>query len=129
MPPKSKAGSPKSNSRNPKDWVTYDFVTMTLNEAQKEQFREWYKSAGTSAFDELEALIPSGYKISVAYDGSNNCFIATLTCKEPTDPNYGYCLSSRGPDIWTSLALCVFKTIELCTDCDWPKEARSNDFG
>lgn len=127
--PIKKTGSVKSNSKNPKDWVSYDFVNMTLNEAQKEQFKEWYKDAGSTAFDELEGLIPVGYKVSIAYDESNKCFISTLTCKEPTDPNYGFCLSSRGPDIWTSLALNVFKTVVLCTDCDWPKEQRTNDFG
>lgn len=128
MPIKS-TGNHKSNSKNPKDWQQYEFVNMSLNEAQKDQFHAWYKDAGSHAYDELDALLPAGYKVSLSHDENNSCVIATLTCKEPTDPNYGYCLTSRGPDMWTALALCVFKTTELCTDYEWPKDKRQSNFG
>lgn len=129
MPPKKPVGNHKSNSKNPSDWTKYEFINWNLSDAQKEQFNAWYKSQGAEVFAEVESLLASGYKVSMAYDESNKCHLATLTCKEPTDPNYAYCLSSRGPDMWTALAICAFKTFELCTDCDWPKEQQARDFG
>jgi hypothetical protein len=127
--PAKKTGNSKSNSRNPKDWINYEFVQFTLNEAQKDQFREWYKEQGSSCFDDLKGLLASGYKVSLAGDDNNNCVIATLTCKEPTDPNYAYCLSSRATDAWEALAMCLFKTFELCEDADWPKDAQAKNYG
>lgn len=126
---RSKIGNKKSNSHNPKDWVNYEFINWTLNNAEKEQFAEWYKENAATAFDDLQGLLASGYKVSISHDVSNDCSIATLTCKEPTDPNYGYCLTSRASTGWEAMAICLFKTFELAKDYEWPKEVRTNNYG
>lgn len=122
-------GSPKSNSRNSQDWANFSFVAFTLVEAQKDQFREWYKEQGSRSLDELSSMVTGGYKLTVSWDEQSSCFIASLTCKEPTDPNYGYVLSSRSTDIWEAMALNVFKTVEIFEEYEWPKTAEERTFG
>ena len=122
-------GNAKSNSRNPSDWQNFEFVALTLDEAQKDQFREWYKEQGQRALDELPSMVTGGYKASVGWDEGSQCFIASLTCKEPTDPNYGYVLSSRSTDLWEAMALNVFKTVEICEEYEWPRTPQVRNFG
>lgn len=116
-------------AKNANGFQSYEFVNMSLNSAQGKQFREWYAQEAAGWHDDLAGMVLSGYKVSATWNDQNQCYIATLTCNEETDPNYGYCLSSRADNVWEALAMCVFKTFELCTDQEWPKTAPQNSFG
>jgi len=131
--PKPKFGSnkpnAKANSKNPNDWSNFEFISLRLSDSQRDQFNVWYKSDISGFITELTAMITGNYKLTCTYDGTSACFISSLTCKEETDPNYGYVLTSRSPDLMEAIALNVFKTVEICTELDWPKDTQRNNWG
>lgn len=121
--------SPKANSRNPKDWKDFEFVNVSMSDTDKAHFKELQETASDELDDSLVTLVEGGYKLSASWDGSNDCFIVSLTCKHETDDNYGYVLSSRSNNLLEAMRLGVFKTMYLCKDGVWPKDTKQNSWG
>lgn len=117
MPQKS--GNRKSNSKNPADWQKFDFVEIRLTDADKADFKAKYAKDAQLFFGELDGLSKNGYKVSLSYDTSNNCVIASLTCREASDPNFNFVLTARAGDTWEALALVLYKHLFMCDDGDW----------
>lgn len=128
--PQSKGnGNEKSNSKNPLDWSSVEFITMPLNEAQKKDFSSRLREMCDSVPEFLLTFGQAGYKFSLTYDESNYCFIASVTCRRAADPNFGYCLSSRAGDPMEALALCAYKTYFCCADCEWDRSPQTRNWG
>lgn len=124
-----KTGKGKGYSRNPADWTNFEFVTVNLTEAQAKEFRVLQQEGPDELDDATVTLLEGRYKLSVVYDALNSCFIASLTCKQEDDENYGYVLSSRSADPWEAIRLCSFKTVHVCKDGSWPKEKTQTNWG
>lgn len=122
-------GNAKSQSRNPKDWSNFEFVNIPLTEADKTHFKELQSTNPDELDDALVTLVEGEYKFSVTWDKSNECFIGSLTCRHPSDDNYGYVLSSRSDNLFEVMRLCVFKHVYLCENGSWPKDKRQSSWG
>lgn len=123
--PKSR-GNSKSQSRNSNDWGKFDFVEINLSEEDKADFKKLYAEHPSNLLNSLDEMTKNGYKVSLTYDTSNNCVIASLTCKEPLDANFNYILSARSSDTYEALALVLYKHYYLSDDGDWGAETRTN---
>lgn len=127
--PRSKAGNAKSNSTNPNDWQKFEFAKVNLDDKAKAEFRKKFQADAGSYIQGLAEYAQGGYKFSFSWDMNGKCFIASMTCKEPSDPNYNYVLTSRSPDLYEALALNVFKTREYCADEVWTDGTEEGDWG
>lgn len=116
----------KANSRNPADWQKFEFVEIQVGKDEQAEFKARYAKEPAHFLDELSGLVRSGYKFSATYDDTNNCVIASLSCREPSDPNFNYVLSARAGDIWEASALVMYKHLYLCDDGDWGGDTRTD---
>lgn len=94
------------------------FVEVPLSDDDKASLAQGHFEA-EDAFSFLEELANDGYKVSISQDAKNSCYIASATGRHPDDPNNGYTLSGRGPDVLGSLAALAYKHITLCERGAW----------
>jgi hypothetical protein len=113
----------------PRRFDDITFVVMRLGEAEKKQFKSWFSAKENAWFTRLSEIVQDGYKLSLSYWFDGACYIGTLTCKEPKDPNHNRAMSSRSDDPAEALALCVFKHDHLCNDNIWEAEANDQNWG
>jgi hypothetical protein len=91
--------------------------TVFLRVPLSENDKEWLEKADCRLEfppDLLFSLVATGYKVSLAPDAKNNCFIATLTDKVPNSPTFNCCISSRGSspvNAWYALAYRHFQKL------------------
>jgi len=121
--------SPKAQSKNPRDWKDFEFIRLELTDADKVHFKDEAAKNPQELWDAIVSLVEMGYKLTFSGDKANACFIASLTCKDELDDNYGYVLTSRSDDLYEAALLNAFKHLYLCKDGTWPKEAVRNNWG
>src|SRR5574338_1165560 len=111
------------------NWRKVDFVNINLSNAEKKQFKSWYEENQAAIPELAAAMTGQGYKLSIKWDNSNSCFIATVTCEGDGLPNDGKALSSRSGDFMEAVALNIFKTDVVSDDGVWPETSRGNSWG
>lgn len=111
------------------EYQKIEFVNINLSAQEKQHFKSWYHEHESEIPSLATAFIAQGYKLSLKYDGENECFIATSTCQDETMPNGGKALSSRSDDWIEALALNIYKTDVVSEDGTWESSGRSNSWG
>lgn len=127
--PNKPIGNKKSNSKNPADWQKFEFARVTLDDKAKAAFKKAYAENAAEMLGELGSYAVAGYKFSLAWDDNGQCFIASMTCREPSDPNFNYVLSSRSSDAFEALALNIYKTRNYCADGVWTDGTEESNWG
>jgi len=94
------------------------FVDVQLTDADKASLAEGHFEAG-DAFQFVEEMVEDGYKVTLSQDTAHSCYIAAATGRLPDDPNNGYTLTGRGPDVIGSLACLAHKHIIICQRGAW----------
>lgn len=106
------AGDMAKNGRTEQKFEFKGFVNLRLSDDDKGQILEAKRNVEIMMQD-CGALIYNGYKLSFNYDRYSGAQQVTLTCTAPDDPNYGYAISARHPDLDTALATLLYKHYEL----------------
>lgn len=117
-------------SKGNNDW-SMEFISLPLLADQKESFIAWSQEASADVEIFVAQLLGTGYKLSMTLDATNNCIIATATCKEERSPNNGYAMSSRSDTWLEALLMTVYKTVVLYPEREggWPKNTRNDSWG
>jgi len=118
-----KKGSVQSN------WNKIEFINVTLTEPQKKEFKVWAKEQSASIADELGQVMVDEYRVSLVWDDSNQCFIATFTGKVDQSTNADKALSSRSDDWYEAIALTLFKHKVIFGGKTWNGETSKNNWG
>lgn len=103
----------------PKDeWGGY--VQCSVDGPEREQFDLWLAENPTAMPALLVDALASGLKLTLVWDGKNDCFIATLTGRPDYEGQSAYTcsLSARAGDMNTALSVLVYKHVEICGE-DW----------
>lgn len=115
-PVKSPIGARKNGKRD--DWG--GFVQISLDESDRERYDVWVSENPNAMWPLLIDSLAEGLKLTVVWDGANECFIATFTGRP--DPmgkmEFTTSLSARNSDFIATLTLLVYKHVELCGE-DW----------
>jgi hypothetical protein len=138
---------PRGKSKSPQDsfdehGLTYNrraqkgdewggFVQVSLDEAHREEYDLWLSEAGPNVWRELDDALGVGLKLSVSYDGSNQCYIGSLTGRPDVGGARAFTcsLSARGGTFEEAVAVLIYKHASLL-HYDWwdavnePKRAR-----
>ena len=85
-----------------------DFVHIELASTDKEALKTWDKNFSTTE-KSISDLCMGGCKLSVVYDGRNDCYICTLTTQKVEAPAHQQCVSARGPDMLSSMRALAYK--------------------
>lgn len=107
------------------------FVQVSVDEAHREDFDLWLSETGEAVYRELDDALASGLKFTMAYDGANQCYIASLTGRPDTAGvrTFTCCLSARAGTFTEAIAVLMYKHASLL-HYDWwdavnePKRSR-----
>jgi len=107
------------------------FVQISVDEAHREEFDIWTMETGEGVWRELDDALGSGLKFTMAFDGANQCYIASLTGRPDTSGVRAFtcCLSARGGTFSEAITLLMYKHCALL-HLDWwdavnaPKKSR-----
>lgn len=110
-------------------WDKIEFANIRLTADQKNAFHVWWDAVKGEWFDDLLNLVGTGWKLSGTYDTNNETFIASLTCRNDRDKNFGICVSSRSDDLLEAMALSIFKITVLYKDQKIPTEISDDSWG
>jgi len=96
------------------------FAQVNVGESEREQFDLWLSGINTQWWAILQDELAAGLKLTLVWDGANDCFIASLTGRPDIDGQRPWttCLSARAGEMDTALALLTYKHTEV-TGGDW----------
>jgi len=96
------------------------FVNLSIDEAHKEGFELWASEAGPEVYRELDDALGVGLKFTLAYDGGNQCYIASLTGRPDVkgEQPFTCCLSARAGTFEEAIAVLMYKHASLLHH-DW----------
>ena len=96
------------------------FAQVNLDESRREEFELWASEMGEAVYRELDDALGSGLKLTISYDGKNQCYIAGLTGRPDLDGVRAFtcCLSARAGTFGEAIALLMFKHVSLL-HYDW----------
>lgn len=105
------------------------FAKVTLSEAHKQDFLDWYGRV----IDDLELVLTdfcnSGYRISIRYDLNNRSFLSSVTQQFDDHVHGKTIVTSRGRSALECLVMGLYKVLELYPDEPFPTDSPYNDWG
>jgi len=119
-PARNTSISPIGRRKIQKDDQWAGFAQVNVGENEREAFDLWRSSIADGWWPLLQDELAAGLKLTLVWDGANDCFIASLTGRPDCDgaSEWTACLSSRAGEMDTALALLVYKHLEI-TGGDW----------
>lgn len=107
------------------------FVQVSVDAAHRDDFDLWFSETGEAIYRELDDALGSGLKFTMAYDGKNQCYVASLTGRPDIDGIRAFtcCLSARAGTFGEAVAVLMYKHCSLL-HYDWweavnePKKSR-----
>lgn len=106
-----------------------DFVTIELTAKQEADFEEWVVSATPKLSEYTGELVSSGHKLGVSWDGDNECFIVSVTCKDEAQDNANKCYTSRSDEWVEALLLAIYKWDVISKRSTWAGKAKRSNWG
>jgi len=96
------------------------FAQVNLDESRREEFELWTSEMGDAIYRELDDALGSGLKLTMVFDGKNQCYIASLTGRPDADGVRAFtcCLSARAGTFGEAVALLMYKHVALL-HFDW----------
>lgn len=96
------------------------FAQVNVGENEREKFDDWFSDAINTWWNWLQDELASGLKLTLVWDGANDCFIASLTGRPDIEGEQEWtaCLSARADNMTTALALLLYKHTQV-TGGDW----------
>lgn len=121
MPRESKDRKGGSNHNRPANPEFKGFVDFTVSDTEHEAFNEWVPTVEEARFWQgLMKRLDNGYKLSIAADNVNECYIATLICNVHESPDAGWCLTARDDTVFGAMMLLFWKD-EVLLKGSWIK--------
>lgn len=84
------------------------FVDIVVGVADASKIEKAYP-AGEDVFNDMAALLEGGYRVSFAYNPSNDAMVCTVTCKAEGSVNEGKTYTSFAGDWFTALKVAMYK--------------------
>lgn len=108
------------NGANGADRPLPQFIKYRLSDEELEQAMAM-KFGEDELFEFIESCIAQRVKFSASFDGFGGGVQCFLTPSREDDPNLGYTLSARAPDLLNAISMLKFKHVDLFKGI-WPKE-------
>ena len=106
-----------------------DFVTFELSEKQERDFADWSVATTPKLAEYTQELVSSGHKLGVSWDGDNECFIVSVTCKDDAQENANKCYTSRSDEWVEALLLALYKWDVIAKRGAWHGKQKRNNWG
>lgn len=107
--PKSQANQTVNNWKGFKDFrLTNEQINAFVTDGVHDE----------DLMDLVQASLAEGYKLTFTYNGQSDTYNASMTCNDDKSANFGYTMSSFGPNFYTALGLLMYKHYILLVG-DW----------
>lgn len=90
------------------------FVEIPVGDTKDADIARFFGSSDGLS-EHVEDVIRSGYRIGVTYNAQNDAVIASLTCRETTDPNAGCTLTAFAGDWVTAIQVVLYKHLVIAS--------------
>lgn len=105
------------------------FVNYKLSGKEKEAFAEFFDLKPDVHATEIVKLMGQGVKFSFSENREQGTCLASATMRDEGNINYNRCITSRSPDWYEALLMCVFKANTLGVGDDWLDQAGDDNWG
>lgn len=112
-----------------KNGFTTTFVNYKLSSSEKADFIKWLSRKDGETQVDFQDAMSKGHKFSISENSEQGFFLGSMTCRDDASINYDMCITSRSPDWWEALMLCVYKAQQMGYDAPWSDQGDSNDWG
>jgi len=119
-PQVSQAKSPIGRRKIQKQDQWAGFAQVNIGDHERTAWYDWHTRLEDRLLVYLQEELATGLKLSLVWDGANDCFIASFTGRPDFDgeTEWTACLSARAAELTLSLSLLLYKHLEL-TGGDW----------
>lgn len=91
------------------------FINIRLDDQQADAFRRWYSAGGVDVEAAVDEMLGLGVKLTLAFDGENDCYICSVTGGlVGANRSHRYTSTSRAGTYHEALGLTVWKHYVLC---------------
>lgn len=110
-------------------WREIEFSSAVLTEDDEDGFTQFCASIGDGWHNEVETMVASGWKMSLKWDGENDCFIASFTNELERDRNYNICCTSRSDNAAEAMLMGLYKISHKYAGQRLPTRTAKNNWG
>jgi hypothetical protein len=123
------ARKPNKSNQTQNDYNAPKFVHLKLSKGEKNEFDTWAAALKNGGFDAVTDFTQEGYKTSFTLDKDGKSYIASTTAPDDTNPNHGYCLTSRASSWLEAVLINIYKTDVYCNDGIWADGEDEDNWG
>lgn len=116
-------------SGNKRGGFTTTFVNYKLSNQEKAEFVKFAGQGDEKTQHAFVEAMGKGNKFSVSLNDEKGFYLVAMTCRDEGSVNYDFCITSRSPDWWEAVLMCVFKAHKLGYDQSWADMSDSDDWG
>lgn len=117
-------GKRSNKSRDKKKFDgKYIRYELSVDDKQRLREREWDSDR---VFDQLHALVESGFKFSVGLQSDGSSYLASLYDRDEDSPTAGFTLTGRGRSFSNAVAALLYKHYDLF-DGIWPTRSETDE--
>lgn len=98
------------------------WIDVPLGKEDKAKLLAWYTKLD-NAEALLEEFVKEGYKITISWDGRNNCWSVFVLPMKDDSPNQGCILTARSDHWWKAVMSAYYKHVVIMKR-DWRKMKR-----
>jgi hypothetical protein len=118
------ATKPNHNAAKKDGWEPKGFVNLTLTDAQKKDAAKQYADPKKVEADWHRAMA-NGYRFTFGIDGKTNAVVSSVNCKDASNENSGWLLTSHAGDWSTALVYSLYKHFYILEEVWGNAEASS----
>lgn len=112
-----------------KNGFSTTFVNFKLSGKDKNDFTEYMQKEAEEIHLDIAEAMSSGVKLSLSENRENGFYLAAATMRDEGNINFDRCITSRSPDWWEALVMCVFKCKLLGYAEDWADMTGDDSWG
>lgn len=116
----------KKKSARKNSFGEFTFYTLNLSQEQRDLFEQMLSKPDT-LMSSVAGCIENGFKLSLSYDDYNECFTASLTCRDESSPNNQKIVTARHNTWDRALLLVAFKVDIVLGYAAWKQQSDDED--
>lgn len=106
-----------------------EFINIEMDDKHEKAFTAYHGLHIDKMGKLVSELAADGNKIGISFDGDNECFIISVTCKDESSDNHNKCYTSRSDDWVEALMIALYKWDEIFGRTTWVGKTQRKNWG
>lgn len=121
-------GKGKGNGTSNSNFKT-KFATISLDAETKELCKAWLEAHSKDLDTFFTDMVRDGWKTSLRWDETNDCFISASTNVDEDSRNYDVCVTSRSDNMYEAILISYYKIYVMFDRKKLPVEPEKQNWG